>query len=103
VALSAGEVAALGAGASPLAVRPQSLVAYWPLYGNVSPETDIISGYDMTLYNSPTEADSHPPLSFPINMWVSPFTAAPEAEAGLAGLPAWVLRGVLRGAYRGVT
>src|ERR1700741_5384202 len=37
VALTDAEVAVLAAAISPLAVRPGSLVAYWPLIGNNSP------------------------------------------------------------------
>jgi hypothetical protein len=40
VALTDAEVAALAAGVSPLRVRPANLVAYWPLLGIDSPETD---------------------------------------------------------------
>lgn len=35
VKLSDGEVQALGRGMSPLAVRPDALVAYWPLHGRI--------------------------------------------------------------------
>lgn len=48
-ALTAGEIAALAAGACPLNVRPQSLVAYWPLWGTSSPEIDIVGGFHLTL------------------------------------------------------
>lgn len=34
VALTADEIAALSKGVSPLLIRPTSLIAYWPLYGN---------------------------------------------------------------------
>ena len=62
--LTDAEVAALAAGYSPLMVRPQSLGAYWPLIGNLSPEIDIVGGYDMTLQNAPTKA-AHPPIIYP--------------------------------------
>ena len=54
----------LSRGCSPLMVRPQSLVAYWPLIGRTSPEIDIVGGYDMTLVNAPTVGD-HPPVLYP--------------------------------------
>ena len=44
VVLSAAEVAALAAGVSPLRIRPSALVAYWPLWGNSSPEPDWAGG-----------------------------------------------------------
>ena len=59
--LTEAEIAVLATGVSPLAVRPQSLVAYWPLVGNLSPELDFVGGYDMALTNGPTKAD-HPPV-----------------------------------------
>jgi hypothetical protein len=40
VALDDAEVAALGKRFSPPRLRPQSLVGYWPLFGNDSPERD---------------------------------------------------------------
>ena len=65
--LSDAEVAILATGISPLAVRPQSLVAYWPLMGNLSPEPDWLENkYSMTLVNGPTKAD-HPPVMYPVS------------------------------------
>lgn len=58
-ALTDAEVATLALGVSALMVRPESLVAYWPLIGRYSPEIDIVGGYDMTLVNAPTFA-THP-------------------------------------------
>ena len=54
IALSDSEVAALAAGADPRTVHPQNLVYYVPL---VATDQDIVGGYDMTPYNSPTWAD----------------------------------------------
>lgn len=65
--LTAAEMAILAMGMSPLAVRPQNLVAYWPLYGNLSPEPDWLENkYNMTLTNGPTKAD-HPPVVYPVS------------------------------------
>ena len=47
-ALDAAEVAALAKGISPLLIRPQSLIAYWPLLGNDSPELDRKNGFTLT-------------------------------------------------------
>jgi len=57
-ALTDAEVALLAAKISPLLVRPQSLVAYWPL--NEASDADIVGGYHMTAYNTPSWAESVP-------------------------------------------
>lgn len=54
IALTDGEAAILAKGFSPLFVHPQNLVAYWPLIGRLSPEIDMVGGYDMALNNAPT-------------------------------------------------
>ncbi len=64
IALTDEEAIILAAGYSPLFVRPQSLVAYWPLIGRLSPEIDPVGGFDMTLVNGPTHAD-HPRIIYP--------------------------------------
>lgn len=65
VALSDDEVAALAKGFCPLLIRPQSLIAYWPLFGNQSPEPDRWKNrYDLTLTGSPAKAD-HPRIYYP--------------------------------------
>ena len=43
VALTDADVLSLAAGASPLLVRPEGLVAYWPLIGRTSPEIGLKS------------------------------------------------------------
>lgn len=63
VALTDAEVASLASGFSPLMIRPDGLVAYWPLIGRTSPEIDVVGGFDMTLINSPTTA-AHPSQIF---------------------------------------
>lgn len=50
VALTDDEIAQLATGASPLLVRPDALVAYWPLSGHDCPEQDLVGGFPMTLY-----------------------------------------------------
>lgn len=57
VALDAGEIAALAKGFCPLLIRPTSLVAYWDIPGNSSPELDRWkSRFDMTVTGA-TKAD----------------------------------------------
>lgn len=69
IALVLEELVALSKGVSPLLIRPTSLVAYWPLYGNDSPEPDRWrNAYALTLNNTPTKAD-HPRIYMPAG-WV---------------------------------
>lgn len=79
VEISAAEYAVLNAGYSPLFIRPQSLVAYWPLIGRTSPEIDIVGGYNMTLTNSPTTA-AHPPIIYPSGPKMSYIASAAPPE-----------------------
>jgi hypothetical protein len=51
VALTDAEVLRLANGALPTEIRPEALVAYWPL---IDDDNDPIGGYNMTAYNSPT-------------------------------------------------
>ncbi len=65
VALSDAEIASLAnPGVSPLRMRRDSLVAYWPLNGQ-SPEIDIVGRKDLTLFGAPTVAEE-PPNSWSI-------------------------------------
>jgi hypothetical protein len=61
--LDAAEIAALAKGYSPLLIRPANLVAYWPLVGKNSPETDIVGRYDMTVTGA--TASAHPRIFLP--------------------------------------
>lgn len=63
VALSDSDMASLARGVSPLLVRPESLVAYWPLGGNYSPEIDPVGKFDLTLTGT-AKAD-HPRILMP--------------------------------------
>lgn len=63
-ALTDDEVLSLSKGASPLRVRPGNLVAYWPLYGNGSPEPNYSrnsTDRGLTLNNASAQID-HPPV-----------------------------------------
>lgn len=62
-ALSSDDIASLAKGVSPLLVRPESLVAYWPLGGNYSPEIDPVGKFDLTLTGT-AKAD-HPRILMP--------------------------------------
>jgi len=63
VALSAAEIASLSKGFSPRLVRRESLKAYWPLIGRVSPEPDLCGVYPLTLTGT-ANAD-HPRIIYP--------------------------------------
>lgn len=64
VALTAADVAMLAKGVSPLLVRPDALVAYWPLLRNSDPSVDRVGGYSMAWTGGPTEAE-HPRIYYP--------------------------------------
>ena len=62
VALTNSEVVTLASGFSPLLVRPQALVSYWPLFGRAGAagdEEDWAGGLTLTQTSSPALAD-HP-------------------------------------------
>jgi hypothetical protein len=61
VVLTDAEIASLAAGFSPKFVRPQNLISYWRF---LRTDQDIVGGYHMTAYNSPTWADQ-PPIIMP--------------------------------------
>lgn len=63
-ALTDAEIAVLATGVSPLAVRPGSLVAYWPLIGKNSPENNLRSGGTMAITGS-LSAAAHPRIIMP--------------------------------------
>lgn len=80
-ALTDAEVASLADGVSPLLVRPESLVAYWPLIGRTSPEIDVVGGFGMTVTGA--VAAEHPRIYLPSpGLWIPP-----AAEVGGASIP----------------
>lgn len=56
--LTAAEIAMLAAGVSPLLIRPASLVSYCPIFGAVSPESDLIQATKFTLAGTAPQAQS---------------------------------------------
>lgn len=62
IALSATDVASLAGGATPDTVQGASLVAYWKLTGENSPEPDQQGTYPLTLTGT-TKGSSKPPIS----------------------------------------
>lgn len=61
--LDDAEHAVLAKGVSPLKVRPQSLVAYWPLWGSYTSPVDLVSGISLT--KTGTVAADHPRVLYP--------------------------------------
>ncbi|OGU80429.1 MAG: hypothetical protein A2W11_00760 [Ignavibacteria bacterium RBG_16_35_7] len=66
IALTIGEIAILAKGFSPLFVRPQNLVAYWPLIN--TNDIDIVGGFNMTAFNTPSVA-THPRIYLPTGQY----------------------------------
>ena len=60
--LTDAEAAILAKGFSPLFIRPQNLVAYWPLIRDT--DEDKVGGFDMTAYNDPSVLP-HPRIIYP--------------------------------------
>ena len=65
VALTAAEIASLAAGFCPLLVRPQSLVAYWPLFARATDEESWVGAFPMTNTNTATAAQHPPRIIYP--------------------------------------
>lgn len=64
VALSAEDAAMLAAGVSPLLVRPDALVSYFPLHDSSSTSMDVVGRYEATWTGTPAVAD-HPRVIYP--------------------------------------
>ena len=60
-ALTDAEVAVLATGIRPIMVRPQNIVAYWPLVWDQ--DYDLVNGYAMTPVNAPT-ISAHAPVIY---------------------------------------
>jgi hypothetical protein len=76
---TAAERLTLAAGFSPLFVRPQDLIAYWPLR-TVDDLTDWVGGLTLTVNGTPTtDFNGHPPIIYPEGMqsYGPPGIAAP--------------------------
>lgn len=77
VALTDDEVAMLGTvGLSPLLVRPQNLVSYWPIIGRTDPEPDLVGDYPMTVDNNPPVSSHVPTIIYPSRSNMKYATAA---------------------------
>jgi hypothetical protein len=65
-AITAGEIAALARGTSPLRAHPAGLEVYWPLYGNNSPEEDLSRNARHGTITGGAAAASHSPSGPPV-------------------------------------
>lgn len=61
-ALTDGEIASLAAGASPLIIRPASLVAYYPGFDATTPMPEWMQASELTMTGTITTATDHPPV-----------------------------------------
>lgn len=83
VALDAAEIAALAKGVSPLLIRPQSLLGYWPFLNSAAPDIDRWNaGFNLTPTNTPTMADHiavfYPAVNDLIEVGAAAFTLLAE-------------------------
>lgn len=81
----------LSKGLSPAMVRPDLLVAYWPLIGQFSPEIEIISGKIGTITGTVAGA-SHPRIFYPTSFQDRRFTTAAGAATSVKDL---IMAGIL--------
>jgi hypothetical protein len=87
VALADYEMAALAKGVLPLFIRPESLVSYWPMHGDDSPEQDwhprsvVATDYPLTLVNSPAKAEHAPVIPYSSRLWRGSMAAEDLAGA----------------------
>lgn len=83
-ALTDADLASLAAGVSPLLVRPDALVAYYPLLGQFSPEIDLVGRNELTLNNAPAAA-AHCRIIYPAGPLIWRLTAGAAAPSGAGG------------------
>mgnify|MGYP003122294995 CR=1 FL=1 len=90
VVLTAGEIGMLAAGFSPLMVRPESLIGYWPLGGAYPNDNmDIVGGNTLTTNGGPI-AEPHPRIIYPSGPATYDFAAAVVEEEEPAAERGWV-------------
>ena len=77
VALSDDEVALLAKGFSPLFIRPQNIISYWPLIRDN--DNDRFGVANLTAFNTPTVADHPPTIIYPAGPFLSFLAAAAPA------------------------
>ncbi len=84
--LNAREMLALAVGVSPLRIRHQNLLAYWPLHGLYSPEPDMVGGkLNLTITGTVPQANHAPVIPYSARYWGSAPYIAPVEAAILGG------------------
>lgn len=83
VALSDAQVAQLALGLHPFSMVPQSITHLWPLYGDSSPEIDIVGSVNLTV-NGAIKGSEHKHLFFP-SAQILQFPSAAAASAAITG------------------
>jgi hypothetical protein len=101
VAIWAGDIGAAGFGVlaqrvSPMLVRPDLLVSYWPLIGRESPERDRFGGVGATITGTVATAD-HPRVVYSTGLYVGLGAAAslpydPGAQTSLGSFNQVIFR-----------
>lgn len=81
--LTQAEIDLLNLGYSALFVRPQNLVAYWPLVGRSDPEMDLFDRNTALSEVGTVSVDTHPPIIYPRRSQI----IIPPAFAIAAGRP----------------
>lgn len=92
VALTAAEMTSLSKGFSPLLIRPANLVSYWPTYGRVSSEMDIVGGLTMTLTGGDANVDHPKVLNYKPVVNVLGITAVASKAMPIFSRPPMFLR-----------
>lgn len=86
VALTDSEIAQMGQLAvSPLMIRPENLICYWPLQGYHSPEHNRLGGFDLTV-TGPTQGE-HVRIHYPRSPLLFPSIDLPTSGAVDQTLP----------------
>ena len=67
-ALTAADAASLARGVSPLFIKRNNLVAYWPIIGRASPDVDVTGGVGLSIFGGPPAAP-HCRMFYPAPVW----------------------------------
>ncbi len=85
-ALTADEMRELARGACPLMVRPNDLLAYWPIVGRTSPEPDDVGDFDLTITGTMAQAEHVPKIILPHRQIWTPFSSGGLTISGAGGI-----------------
>ena len=91
VALTDAEVLILSKGFSPLFIRRANLKHYWTFRNGLS-GIDIVGGFNLTAFNTPTHGASHPPIIYPAPPHIITAPAVAAARRRVAFGAGWATR-----------